>query len=77
MRAGDWGLEGPDGRVVFPPTAPAGLEYFNPAGAYLIDNSRILVLWLGVQLHPHFYQEVRGGVGCGGVGGWRRLSTRA
>lgn len=30
--AGDWGKERPDapGRVVLPPTAPAGIEYFNP-----------------------------------------------
>lgn len=58
--AGDWGLEGPDGRVALPPTAPAGLEYLNPAGAYVIDNGRIAVLWLGASLHPQFYQQVGG-----------------
>lgn len=30
--AGDWGKERPDapGSVALPPTAPAGMEYFNP-----------------------------------------------
>lgn len=30
--AGDWGRERPDapGAVALPPTAPAGMEYFNP-----------------------------------------------
>ena len=67
-RTGDWGRprdgEGPSGQIVLPSTAPAGLEYFDPTGAYLIDNSRIMVLWLGTNTPQQFYQEVLGaGVG--------------
>lgn len=60
--AGDWGKERPDapGRVALPPTAPAGIEYFNPAGAYLVDNGRVLILWVGQAAPPAFYQQVFG-----------------
>lgn len=58
--AGNWGKEGADGYVELPATAPAGLEYFNPAGAYLIDNGRTLILWLGQALPPAFYQQAFG-----------------
>ncbi|KAG7669812.1 hypothetical protein Ndes2437B_g05999 [Nannochloris sp. 'desiccata'] len=46
--------------VVLPPTAPAGLEYFDPSGVYLIDNSRIMVLWLGTATPPQVYQSIFG-----------------
>jgi protein transport protein SEC24 len=46
--------------VVLPPTAPAGLEYFDPSGVYLIDNSRIMVLWLGTATPPQVYQAIFG-----------------
>ncbi|EFN54134.1 hypothetical protein CHLNCDRAFT_135519 [Chlorella variabilis] len=58
--AGDWGKEKSTGEVVLPSTAPAGLEYFNPAGAYIVDNGRMLILWLGQAVPPSFYAQVFG-----------------
>ena len=47
-------------RVPLPPTTPPGVEYFNPAGAYLIDNGRLVILWLGQQLPPGWYTAAFG-----------------
>lgn len=60
--AGGWGREGGDdpGGVPLPPTTPAGLEYFDPSGAYLIDNGRLAVLWLGSATPPAFYDAAFG-----------------
>lgn len=115
--AGGWGRPGADGQVELPPTAPAGLEYFNPgaalawlwlrapagllgqpwcsaachtsgrfcshpppvpsadallchtphhhcplsaAGAYVVDNGRLLMLWVGQAAPPAFYHQVFG-----------------
>lgn len=57
---GDGGGGGDISDVELPGTAPAGLEYFNPAGAYLVDNGRMLILWLGQALDPSFYSAVFG-----------------
>ncbi len=35
------------------------MEYLNPAGAYLMDNGRVFVLWLGQALQPAFIAQVR------------------
>ena len=59
-RSGDWGQPQANGAVALPGTAPAGLEYFDPSGIYLIDNSRIMVLWLGSNTAPQLYQEIFG-----------------
>lgn len=59
-RSGDWGQPQANGAVHLPTTAPAGLEYFDPCGVYLIDNSRIMVLWLGTNTPPQLYQEIFG-----------------
>lgn len=45
-----------------PPTLPTPWQPPPPpaAGAYLIDNGRTLILWLGQALPPAFYQQVFG-----------------
>jgi protein transport protein SEC24 len=65
-QSGSWGrpgsvsADGGSGQVLLPSTAPAGLEYFDPSGVYLIDNSRIMVLWLGTATPPQVYQAIFG-----------------
>lgn len=65
--AGDWGKEENDApaggaacRTKLPPTTPAGLEYCDPAGAYLIDNGRVMILWLGSATPQQFYNAAFG-----------------
>ncbi|RMZ56193.1 hypothetical protein APUTEX25_002383 [Auxenochlorella protothecoides] len=58
--AAGWGRPGPDGSIALPPTVPAGVAYCDPAGAYLIDNGRLCILWLGAALGPAFYEQVFG-----------------
>lgn len=59
--SGNWGRDRGDGSgVELPSTAPAGLEYFDPSGAYLIDNSRVIILWLGSATPQQFYTAVFG-----------------
>eukprot|EP00877_Chromochloris_zofingiensis_P002473 jgi/Chrzof1/12226/Cz06g26070.t1 len=57
--SGDWGQE-INGRVCLPPTVPASLSFMLESGAYLIDNGRMLVLWLGRALTPGWLAEVLG-----------------
>jgi protein transport protein SEC24 len=40
-------MPGPDGQLILPTTAPLTLEALPPSGAFLMDNGRIFVLWLG------------------------------
>lgn len=58
--SGNWGMVDDAGRCQLPSTVPAGLEYFDPAGAYLIDNGRVAILWLGTATPPSFYADVFG-----------------
>lgn len=46
-------------QVCLPPTVPASLSFMLESGAYLIDNGRMLVLWLGRALTPGWLAEVR------------------
>ena len=60
-----WGLEQENSDTnttitTLPHTVPAGIPYCNPSSAYLIDNGRICVLWLGASLDPAFYERVFG-----------------
>lgn len=60
---GAWGGPGagPDGRrIQLPSTVPAGLEYFDPSGVYLIDNGRVVICWLGNATPATFYNTVFG-----------------
>lgn len=59
--AGNWGKAPAGcGPVALPASTPAGLEYLDPTGAYLIDAGRVAVLWLGAALGPAFYSDVFG-----------------
>ena len=64
--SGNWGLlhSNTDDRkrpaIELPPTVPAGLEYFDPSGAHLIDNGRLMVLWIGANAPPSFYSAAFG-----------------
>ena len=58
---GDWGLvAGGSNSVTLPSTTPAGLEYFDPTGVYLIDNGRVIILWIGTGASESFYSNVFG-----------------
>ena len=46
-------------RVALPALVPLSTEVLYPQGAYLMDNGRIFVLWLGREVSPQFLQEVR------------------
>ena len=55
--SGDWGRprSGPKGEplpALLPAPAPLALEALDPAGAYLLDAGRVLVLWLGRAARP-------------------------
>lgn len=38
---------------------PLATEVLYPTGAYLLDNGRVFVLWLGREVSPNFMHEVR------------------
>ena len=42
-----------------PERMPLSRDYLDPSAAYLLDNGRILVLWLGLNLSPDFMHQVR------------------
>ena len=55
--SGDWGRprNGPKNEplpALLPSPAPLALEALDPAGAYLLDAGRVLVLWLGRAIRP-------------------------
>ena len=57
---GPWGSVDHSKNVVLPSTTPAGLEYFDPTGVYLIDTGRVLILWIGSATPQQFYADVFG-----------------
>ena len=57
--AGDWGRPDAEGQIVLPPRAPLSMEQLSGAGAYLLDNGRMLVLWLGHAASTEFVSQVR------------------
>ncbi len=57
QEGGPWGT-GTGDSVVLPTTTPAGLEYFDPTGAYLVDNGRVIVLWLGSAMDAQKSQKL-------------------
>ncbi len=62
QEAGPWGSKDQNKRVVLPSTTPAGLEYFDPTGVYLIDTGRIIILWIGSRTNQAFYSDMFGAV---------------
>jgi hypothetical protein len=44
--------------VLLPQTIPLSGAYLEERGAYLLDNGRLLVLWLGRLLDKQWGQEV-------------------
>jgi hypothetical protein len=57
--AGDWGQLDGEGQTVLPPRAPLSMALLSGAGAYLLDNGRVLVLWLGHAVSSEFLLQVR------------------
>ena len=57
---GPWGSTAQSGDVILPSSTPAGLEYFDPTGVYLIDTGRVMVLWIGTSTPQSFYTTVFG-----------------
>lgn len=49
------------GGVVLPPVCPATLALLHEGGAYLIDNGRLLVLWIGRLIAREWALDVLGG----------------
>lgn len=60
QESGSWGLVDQKRRVVLPSTTPAGLEYFDPTGVYLIDTGRVIILWIGSKTSQQFYTDMFG-----------------
>lgn len=54
---GEWGTE-KDGRVVVPGTVALSMEQLNGGGAYLMDNGRLFILWLGRNIPPGYVGEL-------------------
>ena len=78
--SGDWGRprSGPKGEplpALLPAPAPLALEALDPAGAYLLDAGRVLVLWLGRAVRPDVMgalfgpEAVSGGASAAAAGG--------
>ena len=59
---GPWGQ--PDaqrpGKTCLPPTCPLSFERLEGSGAYLLDNGRIFIVWVGRGVAPEFMQAVFG-----------------
>ena len=59
--SGEWGRpRASDGAVLLPAPAPLATAALDPAGAYLLDNGRVFVLWLGRAVRPDFMAGVFG-----------------
>lgn len=59
--SGDWGKpQGPDGDIVVPGTVPDSIAFMDPQGAYLLDNGRVLVLWVARMAPPALLQQLFG-----------------
>ncbi len=56
---GDWGRPRQDGSVPLPQTVPLSGAYLDESGAYLIDNGRVFVVWIGRYLNQQWGKEVR------------------
>ena len=57
--AGVWGRPDGEGQTVLPPRAPLSMEQLSGAGAYLLDNGRMLVLWLGHAVPLEWLSQAR------------------
>ena len=55
---GDWGTVSADGNVQLPPALPLTSMCFSESGAYLLNNGRNMMLWLGRMLDPAWSLEV-------------------
>ena len=56
--AGEWGRQDESGRTVLPPRAPLTRDYMSAAGVYLMDNGRMLILWVGSKAPPELLSQV-------------------
>ncbi|CAD7697205.1 unnamed protein product [Ostreobium quekettii] len=56
----DWGQKDADGKVKLPPTVALSKEHLRPDGAYLLDNGRVFVLWLGQALPREYVSSLFG-----------------
>eukprot|EP01025_Chloroclados_australasicus_P004026 TRINITY_DN1096_c0_g1_i2.p1 TRINITY_DN1096_c0_g1~~TRINITY_DN1096_c0_g1_i2.p1 ORF type:complete len:1056 (+),score=152.01 TRINITY_DN1096_c0_g1_i2:251-3418(+) len=61
---GNWGRQnmqqtnGTLKNVELPPTHPASYQVLDPAGAYLMDNGRVFVLWIGRAANTKIYEQL-------------------
>lgn len=51
-------------RVALPSLVPLSTEVLYPQGAYLMDNGRIFVLWLGREVSPQILEDVSITMAC-------------
>jgi len=58
--SGPWGMEDAGGGVALPPTVPLAHNWLQEGGAYLLDNGRMFVLWLGRAVSKEWSMEVLG-----------------
>lgn len=59
--SGRWGTEVDEGVVELPSTLPTSSAFLSDQGAYLLDNGRTFVLWLGRMVSREWGMEVRPG----------------
>lgn len=50
--------------MALPPVVPLSVNFMSETGAYLIDNGRVVIFWLGRQVPREFLAEVRLGAAC-------------
>lgn len=55
--SGDWGIM-KHGFVSIPPTIPLSMEMLSGDGAYLMDNGRIFILWLGRNISSSYIGQL-------------------
>ena len=56
--AANWGAKDEEGRFVLPAGVPAESSQLSTDGAYLLDNGRIFLLWLGHSVQRDFVAQV-------------------
>jgi Gelsolin repeat len=56
--AGNWGTRNEEGQLILPAGVAAESSQLNADGAYLLDNGRLFLLWLGHSVARDFVAQV-------------------
>jgi protein transport protein SEC24 len=58
--AGNWGTRNEEGQLILPAGVAAESSQLNADGAYLLDNGRLFLLWLGHSISRDFVAQIFG-----------------